>query len=110
MKIGDIIYFEPCGNAARYDKSIIHTRVSKVGRKYFEVNELKWNRFLIETLVHDGGDYEPNYYGYHSLKEIEDKKEAVRLNSEIRECFSGYGQSRYSLNQLKSIIEIIKKD
>jgi hypothetical protein len=40
MTIGQNVYLEPKNNAARYNKEIKKCTVSKIGRKYFEVDEM----------------------------------------------------------------------
>lgn len=50
MKVGQKIYLKPIGNRARYSQEIKEVRVSKVGRKYFELEESHYGRFFIETV------------------------------------------------------------
>ncbi|AGH56791.1 hypothetical protein Phi19:2_gp013 [Cellulophaga phage phi19:2] len=106
MKVGQLIYFEPQGNASRYNKDIKTCTISKIGRKYFEVKEIRNARFFIETLKHDGGEYCSNYSGYLSLKEIQDKKEAHKLNEEISRYFT-LNSTRVSLEKMRKIKQIL---
>lgn len=41
------------------------------------------------------------------MQEINDDKESAKLNSEIKSFFSGYGNTKLSLNQLRQIKKII---
>ena len=88
MEIGNEIYLEPKSNAARYSKEIKTVTIKKIGRKYFEVNEMN-GRFFIDTLEIDGGQYTPEWQGYLSLKHIEDKIESEKICNELRQFFNG---------------------
>lgn len=109
MEIGQTIYMKPIGNAARFNRDIKECTISKIGRKFFEVNEIPRSRFHIDNLLHDGGDYNPDYKGYLSLKDIEDEDEAGRLYREIKTIwFDGYTNS-IPLHKLIEIKEILDK-
>ncbi len=80
--------------------------VGKVGNKYFEIDGIYRSRFEIETLREYGsGNYKAQCY--LTLQEILDERECSKLNSEMRELFSVYGNTKLSLEQLRSINEIV---
>ena len=106
MKTGQEIYLKPIGNRARYDKEIKKTKVGKVGRKYFELEESHYGRFFIDTMLQDCGQYISGYVCYLSLQEIEDEEEALKLYTEIKKMFSGFSTD-LPLNKLKEIHKII---
>lgn len=107
MEVGQKVYLKPVGNQTRYSKEIKETRISKVGRKYFELEESYYGRFFIKTMNQDCGQYISGYTCYLSLQEIEDEKEALKLYTEIKKVFSGFSNTDLSLSQLKEINRII---
>ena len=106
MEIGQEVYLEPRNNAARSCKEIRKCKISKIGRKYFEVEEMNWTRFFISTMQQDAKGYTSNYQVYTDLKELEDKKEAQAIYDNVRKVFSGWN-TKLTLSQLKSIEAII---
>lgn len=109
MEKGQKIYVEPKGNASRRDSNIKECVVSKVGRKYFEVDGLHRIRFFIDTMEHDGGEYSSQYKAYESMQEILDIREANRLFDNIRTHFSGY-TTNLPLSKLKAIKNILDNE
>ena len=106
MEIGQKVYLEPIGNNARYSKEIKESRISKIGRKYFELEEKYYGRFFIESMSQDCGQYISGYNAYLSMQDIEDKKEAQKLFYEIKKVFSGFS-TEIPLSKLKEIERII---
>jgi hypothetical protein len=106
MEVGQKIYLKPIGNAARRSTDIIETTVTKVGRKYFEVEYRPCNRLSIEYLAEDNGQYISNYQGYLSMQEIEDEREAYQLHRLIKQNL-GVNKPRHSLATLKKIAEVM---
>lgn len=100
---GQLVFLEPLGNAARYSKEIKRCTVSKVGRKYFHVGI--YGKFELGTLMHDNGDYSPQYKVHLSEQGILDDRERNaayhRLEHEFR------GRRTLSLDQLKRIEQIV---
>lgn len=109
MEVGQKVYLEPINNNARYSKEIKESRISKIGRKYFELEDKYYGRFFIESMRQDCGQYISGYNAYLSMQEIEDKKEAQKLFAEIKKVFSGFG-TEIPLSKLKEIERIIKSD
>jgi hypothetical protein len=82
--------------------------VLKVGKKYFEVDRCPHKKFFIDTLYeHTEGNYVDRIY--LNPQEIADEKELLRLSSEIRRFFSGYGEINLTLDKLVKISEIINE-
>lgn len=106
MEVGQKVYLEPTGDNKRYSKEIEESRISKIGRKYFTLEDKYYGRFFIESMTQDGGQYISGYNAYLSLQEIEDKREAQRLFAEIKEVFSGFS-TEIPLSKLKEIEQII---
>lgn len=106
IKVGDTIWIQP----KRYPRGVaepIQCTVSKVGRKYFEVEDFRFQRFQMS----DGKQCtEMNYpsQAYHTLQEILDEKEIQVLTDKIRVHFTGfYGSKKFTLEQLRAIDNII---
>lgn len=107
LEVGQTVYVKPIGNAARRSTKIITCKISKVGRKYFEL-DLNWmGRFEIESMTQDNGDYISNYACYLSLQEIEDEKELNELYKDIGSCFNSFSAKNYSLKQLRAVKNIL---
>jgi hypothetical protein len=107
IEVGMTVYLKPIGNAARRGTAIIETTVTKVGRKYFEVEQSWTGRFFIETMYQDGRGYISDYHAYLSVKEIEDDARVVALERHFRALFdfSGSGLSLEKLEKMKIIAE-----
>lgn len=106
MEVGQKVYLEPIGNKARYSKEIKESRISKIGRKYFELEDKYYGRFFIDSMSQDGRQYISGYNAYLSMQEIEDKKEAQKIFGELKKVFSGFSTG-IPLSKLKEIEQII---
>ena len=102
LEIGKMVYLKPMGNQARYSKEIEEAKVSKIGRKYFQIVGNDRSRFSIEEMLHDGGQYSPQWQVYFSKKEIEDEIRCSELNKKISDIFH-FGNSELTLKQLEEI-------
>ena len=80
--------------------------ITKVGKKYFELDDNSREKFDINTLqqVND-----INYKSkiYLSFQNILDEKEHLKLSGALRTDFGNYGSLKYSLEQLRKIAEIV---
>lgn len=89
---------------------IVEYTISKIGRKYFEVDGHNWYQFQIDTLYYVDKNYSQNNKQlYRSRKEIEEKNEWATLHSNIRNFFS-YSSTKLTLEQLRKIEDIIKEN
>lgn len=84
LKEGQTVYLQPIGNAARYDKELIETKINKIGNKYFTVTEQWYGRFYIDTFYQDGKGYISNYRVILSQQQLEDEKEQSMLIERIK--------------------------
>lgn len=107
MIVGQKIYLETRG-ITREEEKIQECTISKVGRKYFEVQEKPRERFEISTMEHDGKGWVSRYKCYISIKEIEDKNSAQKHFDYIRQQFSSYVNT-YPLEMLEEIVRILSK-
>ena len=122
-KVGDRFFDKAVGNAARglKEPKITEVEVVRVGRKYFTCQSLDrlgkplWKYSDIEYYI-DCGTYKQNteycqdHALYTSRQAILDESEAFQISLSLRDIFSGYGRCRMSLQALREISEIVKKD
>lgn len=112
MKIGDKVYLKPINNRARYGNEAIEEYIiKKIGRKYFEVwdgiYEFSSTKFHLENDHRQVTDYSPDWELYFSKQEILDKNECDQITKEIRDKFTGWGKVNLTLEQLRSVKQII---
>lgn len=126
LKVGQkvVVKIEEMSNAARnlglegmtldnIDKWCVNGEVTKIGRKYITVKFNKWNeeQFSIEDDYRQkytlGG---ANYKLYLNKEEIINDFKANKIYVSIQYYFSSYKNSRFTLDQLKRIKEIIDEN
>lgn len=108
LRIGQAVYINPTGNAARYCKNIIETKILKIGTKYIQTeyfgDEIKFN-------ISDGKEKDTGYgYGYDYIlhltkKEIEDEREERELMGKFQ--YGRWTDFHLNLDQLRRIKAII---
>lgn len=108
LSVGQTVYIEPVGNAARNGKDIIETKISKIGTKYIETEHFgdrtKFN-------ICDGKEKDTGYgYGYDYIlhltkQEIEDEWEERELMGKFQ--YGRWTDFHLSLDQLRRIKAII---
>lgn len=82
--------------------------VSKIGNKYFEV-ENKRERYVIESLCSDSEWVSSRTQLYLDDKELENKIELRLLMNLIRSRFNGYGIENLTLDQARKIKSILEE-
>ena len=107
MRVGQTVYLRPTGNAVRRSSEIKEAVITKVGRKYFEVEPSHFGRFEIESMQQDGKGYVSDYQAYLSLEAIQVEKEHNRLLDEVTKVFRGYGRPIATFDQIKAIAKIL---
>ena len=119
-KVGDkvVMAIEEGSNASRRIKISLKTKsdwifpveVIKVGRKYITVRKPSGIEYKFD--INDGYRkvYEcagADYRLYPTENAVIEKFLANALHNKIRSAFSDYGETRYSLSQLKAIAKIL---
>lgn len=107
LTVGQTVYLKPINNAARGSSEIRQEVITKIGKKFFYAGERN-ERFYIETMFHDAGEYSSRYKAYLSVQTITEEKEANVLNDFICNYFSYKGTPRLPLDKLRKIKEIIE--
>lgn len=108
IKIGQTIYIKSSSNYKEGQRDIKIATISKIGSKYFQIMESYkgYNEFSLETgLMKTNTNY--RYKAYLTIKEIEDLEEHLILSRKIKREFDSFGNSKYSLEQLREIAKII---
>lgn len=108
LRIGQTVYIEPVGNAARNGKDIIETKISKIGTKYIETE-----RFgdIIKFNISDGKEKDTGYgYGYDYIlhltkQEIEDENERQELLGDLHYDWYRFNLTLDQLRRIKAIID-----
>lgn len=109
MEIGQKIFLKTQNNKARYTGSqIIDTEVTKVGRKYFWVEELPRTKFSKESME-EVTDYCASYKAYVSRVAIEEELEKTALEQKIRTAIGNFGRTRITLYQLRRIDAVLSE-
>lgn len=108
LSVGQTVYIEPVGNAAKYGTDIIETKISKIGKKYIETEEFGE---MYKFNISDGKQKDTGYgYGYDyilylSRSEVENKQEKGSLLSYFACC--NWYRLNLTLDQLRRIKAII---
>lgn len=106
IKVGIPVYLKPTGNIARYNKDLKEGVITKKGRKYFYVNDEK---FDLETLKNVNSDCNSAWVLYFSKQDYFDEQEKKQLLVKFRKLFdwSGSGEN-LTLEQLKEMARIVE--
>ena len=83
------------------------TTVTKVGRKWFEVEAVKNTRFDLQTLQNDGKGYSSSSRVILSLVDYRNEREQSRLNELISEYFRTFSRKSITLEQLREIAKVL---
>ena len=84
IKVGLEIFLRPTGNLIRRGLKVKRGKVTKIGRKYFYVDDEK---FGIETMKNINDDCNSAWIIYFSEQEIIDEEEKKRLWNEFCKMF-----------------------
>lgn len=111
LEVGMTVYVIPVGvNNIRHIKGVLvnsieECKVTKVGRKYFYVDNSS-DKFNIDNLRHDS-ECHYDRQAYFDKQEILDMVELSALYQEIQGFFSSYGKPKLTLEQSKRVKDII---
>lgn len=106
LEVGQKVYLEPTGFDHHQKEQIVETFITKVGRKYIELDGHR-NKFSIETL-HEVSLYSPSWTLYFSKQALEEKIERQKAIWKLRNMFDHYSNAsdKLSLQQLRDMLKI----
>ena len=106
--VGQTVWYKELQRRSGDKHELVETKISKIGKKYFET-ETKWlGRFYIDTMKHDAGQYSARYQVYLNKEQHENGIEADKIYSELRNIFSSYGKPTLELSKLRAILSIVR--
>lgn len=106
--VGQPVWYKSTSIIRSYDITLKETKISKIGRKFFEVED-KWiGRFYIDTLKHDSGIYTSKYQAYLSVLDYENEMECNSIFRNIQQFFTN--RNELTLSQLREIQKIIEQN
>ena len=111
LRVGQIVYVIPWGNTVRrYGNEIVEATVAKIGRKYFYLEESRFDgdKFDLENFIYNSG-HNSGWNAYLTKQEILDKREHERLSKEIVNMLNTWTIRSLSLEQLRAIKEAIER-
>jgi hypothetical protein len=108
LSVGQTVWYKSLSGRKGDDVSLKETKISSVGKKYFETKERYLGRFFKDSLKHDAGQYSSRYQIYLSKEQYENEVEANRIYSELRNIFSSYGRTNMELSKLRAILSIVR--
>jgi hypothetical protein len=112
LSVGQKVYLRPIGNNARGNNREVQERqIKRVGRKYFEAWDGKNQYTITKFYIKDNRqvtNYSADWALYFSRQEILDENERLELTEEIRKTIGHYGSHKLTLEQLRSIAQIVR--
>jgi hypothetical protein len=108
IKEGQEVYYEHFGYRQKErENEPVATTVTKVGRKWFEVECAKYQRFSIETLRNDSKGYSSSSRIILSLLDYRNEKEYEYLTNTISDFFRIWRTNKPTLEQLRQIAQVL---
>lgn len=107
---GQEVYYQYIGHRPSDRREPEATVVTKVGRKWFEVERVKHERYSIETLKNDSKGYSTSSRIILSLLDYRNEQEYALLLSTIRKEFDFYNSRKFTLEQLRQIAKVLNNE
>jgi hypothetical protein len=82
-------------------------KVTKVGRKWFEIDRMPRSRFSLDDW-HEDTNYSACVELWESEQAYEDHIDATKISQKLSHNFSEYGKARLSLSTLQKIMSLIE--
>lgn len=109
VELGQTVYIVKPSYRLGYPSETVEGVVTKIGRKYFEINDRK-NPYNSPFEIASGVEKTESNYArraYESKQQIEDERRFEYLSRAICRYFGKYGKLPLSLEQLEQINTII---
>jgi hypothetical protein len=106
LTVGQKVWVDP-SKSFRNSKEPYEATVSKVGRKYFELEDSFREKYDLQNgnEVSETSTYAKKVY--LTLQEITDKRDREKILSELRHQFAYIHSPKHSLEQLRKVAEIL---
>ena len=104
LKVGQKIFLKSIGSR---ELEIIEVAISKIGKKYFEVDKSYLGRYFLEDMLQDGRGYTARYKAYTNMEEIQKEERMRELGNKIYSFFRYGDTKRLTLEQLEQIQSMI---
>ena len=103
-RVGDTVFVHVLNKYSQYDRT---ATVTKVGRKWFELDKVAGSRFAIDDW-HEDTIYSASVELWESEQAYVDHIEATKISRELSRYFPEYGKSRLGLSLLRTIKKLIE--
>lgn len=112
INIGDTIYLDGFGNAAREKKGLQEAKITKIGRQYIYASRYKWDEIKIDKdcMIAQSHGSNAGYYAYTNKQDYFDRQEQLALTSEIQRYFRDWTKPDLPLDALRRIKSILDEN
>jgi len=107
LQVGDKLYAVLVGTRS-YEREKWVT-ITKVGRLYFEVDEIYRERFRVDDLRVDGSTSNSYWKLYNSEEERAEEDLESKNRQKVSRAFSSYTTQSYTRDQIARIVAIIEE-
>lgn len=112
VNVGDVIYLDGFGNAAREKKGLQEAKVTKIGRQYIYASRYAWDEIKIDkkTMTAQARNANAGYYAYTNKQDYLDRKEQLALMNEVRKYFRDWTKPDLPLDAMRQIKAILDQN
>lgn len=112
MQVGDTIYLDGFGNAAREKKGLQETKITKIGRRYIYASLHGWDEIKIDKdcMIAQSRESNAGYYAYTNKQDYFDRQEQIKLTNEIQKYFRDWTKPDLPLDALRQIKTILDQN
>lgn len=113
IEIGTTVYLKSGYNTSRRNMEVVETTITKVGRRYIEVEAGNGVRRGIKFDITNGlkqvTNYTPEWILYFSKEEIEEEQEYDKLKEICMKAFDRWEGKEFTIDQLRRIKAILEE-
>lgn len=105
--VGQTVWYNGERGRSRSDKELKETVITKVGRKYFELEATYRSKFDVNTLD-EVSEFSSSIKIYLSKEAYDDEVKSNKLIRDIRDKLGSYGSTNIPLFKLEMIMNILE--
>ena len=105
--VGQTVWYNDERGRSRSDKELKETVITKVGRKYFELEATYRSKFDVNTLD-KVSEFSSSIKIYLSKEAYDDEVKSNKLIRDIRDKLGSYGSTNIPLFKLEMIMNILE--